>query len=363
MALETECLVIGAGVIGLAVALALAQSGREVIVLEAETAIGTGISSRNSEVIHAGIYYPSDSLKARYCVRGRDLLYLYCENRGIRHRRLGKLIVAQDENEARTLGDLAAQAQENGVNDIEQLDRRQAVSLEPALNAHSALWSPSTGIVDSHDLMLSLQGEAEDRGAVVVFGAPVIGGTVGGDAVRILVGGREPVTLSARFVVNAAGLEATRLACRFEGLATPPPPMKFAKGNYFSLSAKAPFSRLIYPVPEPGGLGVHLTLDLAGRARFGPDVEWIEEFDFAVDPQRAEPFYRAIRRYWPDLPEASLYPDYAGIRPKASGAADFVIDAASGNLVSLYGIESPGLTSCLAIAEDLAAIAAQRLGR
>lgn len=356
MKLDTDCIVIGAGIIGLAIARELSRAGREVIVLEAESAIGTGTSSRNSEVVHAGIYYPTDSLKARYCVRGRDMLYRYCESRGIAHRRLGKLIVAQDENEARTLDELAAQALRNGVGDLERLDRAQIGVLEPALRADTALLSPSTGIVDSHGLMLALQGEAEDHGAVVALRSPVVSGTVANAGVIVEVGGQEPATISARCVVNAAGLAAASVASRLDGLAGLPPAMKYAKGNYFGVAAKAPFSHLIYPVPEPGGLGVHLTLDMEGRARFGPDVEWVDNVDFTVDPRRAAPFFEAIRRYWPDLPDGSLHADYCGIRPKIAGqvVADFVVDAASGNIVNLYGIESPGLTSCLAIAEHVA---------
>jgi L-2-hydroxyglutarate oxidase LhgO len=363
MRLDTDCIVIGAGVIGLAVARELSRAGREVIVLEAESAVGTGTSSRNSEVVHAGIYYPADSLKARYCVRGRDMLYRYCESRSIRHRRLGKLIVAQDDNEARTLDDLAAQALRNGVGDLERLDRAQIGALEPALRAEAALLSPSTGIVDSHGLMLSLQGEAEDHGAVFAFRSPVVSGFVGDAEVTVEVGGQEPATVSARSVVNAAGLAAAGVASRFDGLAGPVPAMRYAKGNYFSLAASAPFSHLVYPIPEPGGLGVHLTLDMEGRARFGPDVEWVDDVDFTVDPHRALPFYEAIRRYWPGLPDGSLHADYCGIRPKIASqeVADFVIDTASGNIVNLYGIESPGLTSCLAIAEDVAELIGQRL--
>lgn len=362
MSYETECIVIGAGVVGLAVARALALAGREVVVLEAEGAIGTGTSSRNSEVIHAGIYYPSGSLKARYCVPGREMLYRYCETRGIRHRRLGKLIVAQDVDEAAVLEKLAEQAQRKGVTDLRRLDRAGVAKREPALRAHSALLSPSTGIIDSHGLMLSLQGDAEDHGAVFVFRSPVVAGKVSDDGATVEVGGAEPATITARCVVNAAGLAATAISASFEGLASPPPGIRYAKGNYFSLAARVPFSHLIYPVPEPGGLGVHLTLDLEGRARFGPDVEWIDAPDYAVDSARAEPFYRAIRRYWPGLPDNSLQPDYCGIRPKIVGqdTADFVIDADDAGVINLYGIESPGLTACLAIAEDVAGMVAAR---
>ena len=354
--MDIDCIVIGAGIIGLAAARALARAGREVIVIEAENAIGTGTSSRNSEVIHAGLYYAPESLKARYCARGRAMLYGYCEDRGIAHRRLGKLVVAHDESEVPALEAIAGRARRNGVDDLRFLDRRGIAAMEPALQAHAALHSPSTGIVDTHALMLSLRGEAEDHGAAFAFRTPVLAGTVEHDRVTVRTGGPEPATLSARHVVNAAGLAAAQVAARFEGLAVPPPEMRFAKGNYFGVGSRVPFSHLIYPVPEPGGLGVHLTLDMAGRARFGPDVEWIDKIDFTVDPKRADPFYRAIRRYWPGLPDGSLHADYCGIRPKVATQTvdDFVIEAGSGNMVNLYGIESPGLTSCLAIAEDIA---------
>lgn len=356
MTFDVECIVVGAGVVGLAVARALARSGREVVVLEAENAIGTGISSRNSEVIHAGLYYPPDSLKARYCVRGRQMLYEYCASHGVPFRRTGKLVVACDASEATTLESIEARARRNGVEGLAWLDRRTALSMEPALDVHCALHSPETGIVDTHSLMLSLLGEAQDHGAMVAFLSPVIAGSVGPDGVSVEVGGKEPGVLTARCLVNAAGLAAASVAGGFEGLTRPPPAMRFAKGNYFGLNGRAPFSRLVYPVPEPGGLGVHLTLDMGGRARFGPDVEWIDAIDFAVDPGRAEPFYAAIRRYWPGLPDNSLHADYSGIRPKIDGQAqpDFVIDTANGPMVNLYGIESPGLTSCLAIADDVA---------
>ena len=355
MTVDIECVVVGAGVVGLAVARALARAGREVVVVEAEDAIGTATSSRNSEVIHAGLYYPADSLKARFCVAGRQMLYAYCESHGVAHNRIGKLVVAHDEGEMPTLERIAGHARRNGVDDLRLLDRSAVAAMEPALDAHAALHSPSSGIVDVHALMLSLQGEAEDHGAVFALRSPVVSGTRADGEVVLEIGGDEPSRLSAKCVVNAAGLGAAALAARIDGLATPPPAMAFAKGNYFSLSGKVPFSRLIYPLPEPGGLGIHLTLDMGGRGRFGPDVEWIDAIEYSVDPARAVPFYAAIRRYWPDLPDGSLHADYSGIRPKIAGeaAGDFLLDATSGNLINLYGIESPGLTSSLAIAEEV----------
>jgi L-2-hydroxyglutarate oxidase LhgO len=357
---EVDCVVVGAGVIGLAVARELAMAGREVIVLEKAGAIGTEISSRNSEVIHAGLYYPADSLKARFCAPGRALLYDYCRTHGIPHRRIGKLVVATSAAEIGTLDGIAAQARANGVDDLEFLGGAKARALEPALNAAGALLSPSTGVIDSHAYMLALRGEAEDHGALFAFHAPVIGGTLEKDGVALHVGGAEPVSLRARFAINTTGLAARAVALSIGGVAAESvPELKFAKGNYFGLAGKAPFSRLIYPVPEPGGLGVHLTLDLAGRARFGPDVEWIDRPDYAVDPERALPFYAAIRRYWPALPDGALYPDYAGVRVKVAGMEpnDFVIEASNAPFVNLFGFESPGLTASLAIAREVGGMA------
>ena len=362
-----EAVVVGAGVVGLAVARRLARAGREVLVLEAAEAIGTGISSRNSEVVHAGIYYPKDSVKARLCVAGKEALYRYCASRGVAHARLGKLIVATGPDELPLLAALRAAAAANGVEDLEPLDAAATRALEPAVRAAGALLSPSTGVVDSHALMLSLRGEAEDRGAAIAFHAPVLSGHVGdgaaGGLLRIDVGGAETTTLACRMLINSAGLDAPAVAARFSGL--PPgtvPRSHLAKGSYFSLAGRSPFRHLVYPVPVPGGLGTHVTIDLAGRARFGPDVEWVETRDYRVDPARAASFYAAIRRYWPDLPDGALQPDYAGIRPKIVGpgepAADFAIhgprDHGIAGLVNLYGIESPGLTAALAIADHVA---------
>jgi L-2-hydroxyglutarate oxidase LhgO len=354
---EFDCAVIGAGVVGLAVARALALRGREVIVLESEGAIGTGTSSRNSEVIHAGIYYPQGSLKAQLCVEGKQRLYAYAEERGLPHRRCGKLIVATSEAQVGQLEAIAAKARANGVDDLVLLSRAQARAMEPALECLAALHSPSTGIVDSHALMLSLQGDLEHAGGVLALKSGVVGAECGGTG--IVLKSADGTALRCHSVVNAAGLAAPRLARQFEGLpAAAVPEAWFAKGSYFTLAGRAPFSRLIYPVPEAAGLGVHLTLDLGGQAKFGPDVQWVASpDDLVVDPARGEGFYAEVRKYWPALPDGALLPGYAGIRPKISGpgeaAADFMIQgpAAHGvpGLVNLFGIESPGLTSSLAI--------------
>lgn len=358
---QVQSVVIGAGVVGLAVGRALAQSGREVIVLEAADTIGSGTSSRNSEVIHAGIYYPAGSLKARLCVQGKELLYAYCQQKGVEHRRCGKLIVATSAEQVDQLEQIQRKAQSNGVCDMQWLSREQAKALEPALECHAALLSPSTGIVDSHGLMLALQGDMENAGGALALLSAVASSQVQEDG--ILIRTEDGTELLAQEVVNAAGLFAPQLASRMQGLpAQHVPQAYFAKGNYFTLSGRAPFSHLIYPVPEAAGLGVHLTLDLGGQAKFGPDVEWVDSPEqLQVDPQRGEGFYAEVHKYWPDLKIGSLAPGYAGIRPKISGpadaAADFVIQGASihgvRGLVNLFGIESPGLTSCLAIADEV----------
>jgi L-2-hydroxyglutarate oxidase LhgO len=362
---KVDCVVIGAGVVGLAIARRMALAGREVILLEEEGEIGAHTSSRNSEVIHAGIYYPKGSLKARFCVAGRNMLYRYCAERGIAHRRCGKLIVASSAAEEPELARIAAAAAANGVGDLKRLDTAEIAGMEPALKATAALLSPSTGIIDSHELMLAYQGEAEEHGSMIAFHAPVLSGRVGEGNTRLSVGGDAPMELDCRTVINSAGLGAPGIAARLEGFPAEHAPRQWlAKGNYFTLTPMPPFSRLIYPVPEPGGLGVHLTLDLAGRARFGPDVEWIDEMDYAVDPARGERFYAAIRKYWPDLPDESLAPGYAGIRPKlgpkGTPPADFVIQGPAVHgvpgLVNLFGIESPGLTASMAIAEYVAGL-------
>jgi len=371
---DIDCIVAGAGVVGLAVARELALAGREVLVVEASEAIGTGTSSRNSEVIHAGIYYPAGSLKARLCVAGKHMLYAYCAERGIPHQRLGKLLVATDDAQIAQLDGIVARARANGVDDLQRLTQAQAQALEPALACTAALLSPSTGIIDSHALMLAYQGDAENAGAQCVFHTPLVSGTVNADSgFTLQFGGDAAMTLTCNTLVNAAGLAAPQLACRITGIpAATIPDAYFCKGSYFTLTGRAPFARLIYPVPQAAGLGVHLTLDLGGQAKFGPDTEWLDVAsisaeDYAIDPARADAFYAAVRAYWPDLPDGALAPGYTGIRPKISApgapAADFVIAAPATHgvpgLVSLFGIESPGLTASLAIAREVrAALAA-----
>jgi L-2-hydroxyglutarate oxidase LhgO len=363
---KVECVVIGAGVIGLAIARRLAQAGREVVVLEAAEGIGTVTSSRNSEVIHAGIYYPAGSLMARMCVNGKRALYEYCREHGIPHRNCGKLIVATTPKETAKLQSIRAHAEANGVADLQTLTGDAARALEPALNCDAALLSPSTGIIDSHAYMLALRGEAEDAGAAFAFHTPLLGAKALADSIQLDAGGSAPIALECRLLINAAGLNASVVARSIDGMPNDLiPPAYLAKGNYFSCSARAPFSHLIYPVPEPGGLGVHLTLDMAGQARFGPDVEWVDRIDYAVDPARAERFYPAIRRYWPTLPDGALMPSYSGMRPKivppAVAVQDFLIqgprDHGIGGLINLFGIESPGLTSSLAIADYVGELA------
>jgi L-2-hydroxyglutarate oxidase LhgO len=367
---KVDCVVVGAGVVGLAVARALAQAGREVLVLERQPAIGTETSSRNSEVLHAGLYYPSGSLKARLCVAGRAALVRYCAERSIAHRLCGKLIVGTSETQRPQLARLLAQAHANGCTEVHALSAAQARELEPALSCVAALHSPLTGIIDSHGLMLALQGEAEHAGALFAFNSEVRQAAEDKHGIVLRVVTREAeadagieLELQANLLLNCAGLCAPALAGRIDGLDRSSLPRAwFAKGNYYSLAAKAPFSQLIYPLPEPGGLGVHLTLDLAGQARFGPDVEWLAQLpeppDYRVDVRRADSFYAAIRRYWPQLPDASLQASYSGIRPKISGpdapAADFLFAShGSPHYLGLYGIESPGLTASLAIAHHV----------
>ena len=362
---EVDCVVIGAGVIGLACARRIAHSGREVLILESEGEIGSGVSARNSEVIHAGIYYPTGSLKARLCVAGRAKLYAYCAEHNVTARKVGKLVVATTSEQMPALHTLMQQAHANGVDDLALLSADEAKRMEPQLACIAAFHSPSTGIIDTHGLMLSLLGEAEARGAALARHAPVERGWVEDDGrVTLQVGGTDPMQVTARLLVNAAGLGAQEIAGNLQGYpADRIPPQHYAKGNYFSLSGPSPFSRLIYPMPEAAGLGVHLTLDLAGQARFGPDVEWIDRLDYNVDTRRGDAFYVAIRTYWPHLRDGALQPAYAGIRPKiqapGEAAADFRIDGPEihglPGQVHLYGIESPGLTSCLAIADEVAA--------
>ena len=360
------CVVIGAGVIGLAVARELALQGREVMVLEQAEAIGTGTSSRNSEVVHAGIYYPQGSLKAKLCVQGKQMLYAYCAERNVPVQQCGKLIVATSESQVPQLESIRAKAAANGVNDLVLLSKQEAQAMEPALECVAALHSPSTGIVDSHALMLALQGDLENAGGMVAFHSAVISAELQTDG-QWLVTTQDGTQLLTPLLVNAAGWWAPDLARKFQGFpAEKLPKAYFAKGNYFVLSGRAPFSRLIYPVPEAAGLGVHLTLDLGGQAKFGPDVEWVDDpMQLQVNPLRGEGFYEEVRRYWPALPDGALLPGYAGIRPKISGpheaAADFSIQGPQQHgvpgLVLLMGIESPGLTSCLAVATHTAQIA------
>lgn len=353
-----EVIIIGAGVVGLACASRLARNGHEVIVVERETAFGTGISARNSEVIHAGLYYPPGSLKARLCVEGRQRLYDWCAKHDVPHARCGKLIVASNEAQAPALAAIAERARANGVHDLQEIDPARLRELEPELAAHRALLSPSTGIVDSHGLMLSLLGDAERHGAMLALASPVHGGHVSDDGIVLHIG--EDTEFKARWVINAAGLDAPLLGQQIRSAASAQAPKAhYARGVYFSHAGKTPFSRLIYPIPEAGGLGVHLTLDLGGQAKFGPDVEWIEQPDYTVDPARMEKFIQAIRSWWPGLDASRLHPGYAGIRPKIVGPgqpdADFRIDGPATHgvhgLIHLYGIESPGLTASLAIAD------------
>lgn len=366
MAERVECVVIGAGVVGLACARRLAMAGLEVVVLEATEAIGTETSSRNSEVIHAGIYYPAGSFKARACVEGKHFLYDYCAERGVPHKRIGKLIVAPDESRIPELEALQARAAANGVPDLELLTGAEVRALEPAVQAEAGLLSPSTGIIDSHALMLAFEGDAEALGAMIAFHAPVASGRALDDGIELEVGGAEPMTLAAGLVVNSAGLAAPAVARRIEGLdARHVPQARFAKGNYFSVAGRQPFRRLVYPMPEASVLGVHVTLDMAGQCKFGPDLEWLEEPEYDVDPARAERFYDAVRRYYPGLTDGALQPAYAGIRPKIHGPGeaqpDFLLQGPETHgvpgLVNLFGIESPGLTASPVIAEEVARLA------
>jgi L-2-hydroxyglutarate oxidase LhgO len=362
-----DAVVVGAGVVGLAVGRALAQRGLETLVLERESAIGTGISSRNSEVIHAGLYYLPGSLKARLCVEGREQLYAFCATHGVAHSRCGKLVVATSPEQLQGLARLAERARGNGVADLCMLDAAEARAMEPALCCEAALLSPSSGIVDSHGLMLALQGDLERAGGAVALRSPLVAVDCGAGGHRVEVGGDEPMALHARFVVNAAGLRAPALAATMRGLdPRHVPTAHFSKGSYFALAGRAPFSRLVYPLPQDAWLGVHLTLDLGGQARFGPDAQWLDvrnadDIDYRVEAPRAEAFYADVRRYWPDLPDGALQPAYSGVRPKIHGAGepapDFGLQGPGehgvAGLVNLFGIESPGLTSCLALAAEV----------
>jgi len=358
-----QVLVIGAGVVGLACARAAALARHEVIVAETTGGIGNGVSSRNSEVIHAGMYYPTGSLRARHCVRGRRMLYAFCASHGVPHDKVGKLIVATDEKQTGKIEAIYKQGQTNGVEGLEFLGGNAARALEPALNCVAAMLSPETGIIDSHSFMLALQGDLEDRGGMIAFNTRIERLTPSASGWQVTFGGAEGGTLDVDAVVNSAGLGAQAIARATEGYpASRVPKLVLAKGNYFGFAGRPVFSHLIYPAPVEGGLGTHVTLDMAGRMRFGPDVEWIETESYSVDPKRADSFYASIRTYFPGLPDDSLVPDYCGIRPKLTGkgepAADFLIDGPADHglrrLVHLFGIESPGLTSSLSIAEDVA---------
>lgn len=360
---QYDGVVVGAGVIGLAIARRLALSGAQILILEKNPRFGEETSSRNSEVVHAGIYYPNNSLKARLCVDGRHLLYRYCGRRAIPHRRCGKLIVAATADQEPWLERIAQNASRNGVTDLAVLEGREARRLEPAVQCTMALLSPSTGIIDSHALMQALLADGEAAGAVLACRCEVTRVVPAVEGLEVFVDGATSPTLRTRWLVNAAGLHAATLAARIDGFpAGQIPDVRFAKGNYFALAGLAPFSRLVYPTPEPGGLGVHMTLDLGGRARFGPDVEWIDRIDYRVDPSRAHAFCEQIAHYWPSVTVERLRPDYAGIRPKVFGRegpfGDFLIEGPAGHgvpgIINLFGIESPGLTACLAVAEHVA---------
>jgi L-2-hydroxyglutarate oxidase LhgO len=362
---KIDCAVIGAGVVGLAVARRLALAGREVVILEAEAAFGTHTSSRNSEVIHAGIYYPTNSLKARLCVAGRSALYRYCAEHDVNHRRIGKLVVATDESEIGALNRYRAQAESNGVADIRALDARAVAELEPAVRGVAGFLSPSTGIIDSHGLMLAYLGDAETNGAALALGSPVVSGAVTAEGIALHVGGAESADILCRSVINCAGFHAQAVSRSIAGIPRDTiPPTYYAIGHYYTLAARTPFRRLVYPVARQDWLGVHVTLDLGGQAKFGPDFGWIDRVDYRFDESRETAFYQAIRRYYPGLEDGTLQPGYTGIRPKIAGpgapAPDFVIqgprDHGVPQLVNLYGIESPGLTASLAIAEHVAAL-------
>jgi L-2-hydroxyglutarate oxidase LhgO len=368
MAEKVDCAVIGAGVVGLAIARELALAGREVIILEAENAFGTHTSARNSEVIHAGIYYQTGSLKARLCVAGRKALYHYCAERGVNHRRIGKIIVATDETQLEGLKKYKAQAEINGVDDLRLLSRDELAQMEPAVVSVAGFLSPSTGIIDSHGLMLAYLGDAENRSASLVLNSPVMGGTVTSEAIRLDVGGAEPMSIVCKTVVNAAGHGAPGVSRAITGIpAATIPTNYYAIGHYYTLTGKTPFNHLVYPVARQDWLGVHVTIDLGGRCKFGPDFSWRDSLDYRFDESREARFYEAIRRYYPGLKDGALQPGYTGMRPRITGqgqeAVDFVIQDAAVHgvrgLVNLYGIESPGLTSSLAIGADVGELVAK----
>lgn len=365
---HVDCIVAGAGVVGLAIARAIAQAGHEVLVLDAEPAFGTHTSARNSEVLHAGLSYAPGSLKARLCRRGRDAIYAYAAERGIGHQRIGKLIVATTEAEIEGLHKYKTLAEANDVNDLRLLDADDVRTLEPEVRAVAGLHSPSTGIVDSHGLMLSYLGDAEAAGACLVLNSPVSGGKITGDGIELQVGGAEPMRLRARHVINATGLHAHRVAQSIEGMPREViPRVHYAIGHYYTLQGRSPFSHLVYPVAREAALRVHVTLDLGGQCKFGPDIDWRDSVDYTFDPGNAHRFYEGIRRFWPGLRDGTLQPGYTGIRPRLAGpeslqnaATDFMIQGEAEHgvpgLVNLFGIESPGLTASLAIGEYVAAL-------
>lgn len=363
----TECVVIGAGVIGLSIARELAMAGHEVIILETAHSIGTETSSRNSEVIHAGIYYPRDSLKAKLCLEGKKKLYEYCRSHNVPHKTCGKLIVATNKEEIPVLEKIIRQAQENGVTDLYKIDEKRTSMLEPELKCTEAIVSPSTGIIDSHSLMLAYQGEAEDHGAMIAYHSKVVSGEISPRkfSIEVDINDGETIKLCCNKMIIAGGLNSQKIARNLDGFPRSKiPPSYLCKGSYFALQGKAPFSRLIYPVPNSASLGVHVTLDMGGQVRFGPDQEWVPKVDYDVDPDRASQFYESVRRYYPKLKQGALIPAYAGVRPKIQGpkeaTKDFCIQGPKEHgidgLIALYGIESPGLTASLAIAREVTQI-------
>lgn len=360
---DFDAIVVGAGAVGLAIGRALGRAGLSTLILEKEASLGQGVSSRNSEVIHAGLYYPTDSLRARFCVRGRRLLYAFLDARGVHYERCGKMLVAVDKADMERLLLIHAQARRNGVEALTLLGGPEAVSLEPALHAVGALLSPETGIFDSHGYMLALGQDVEEKGGLIVFRSPFLGARQAGAGIEVQVGGEQPTCITTKRLVIAAGLDAQDAAGRVQDYpAAAIPPRYLGKGSYFALNVRAPFRRLIYPTPVPGALGVHFTLDLNGRGRFGPDLDYVDAEDWTIDSSKAARFARDIRQYWPDLPDGALTPDYVGIRPKLHGPGqpqpDFRIDGPEvhgiAGLITLFGIESPGLTSSLAIGEEIA---------
>lgn len=358
--IDFDSVVVGAGVVGLAIARALALTGRDVLVVERHRSIGQETSSRNSEVIHAGIYYPQGSLKARLCVRGKDMLYRYCESHNVSFKRVGKLIVATSEQQNFALEAIYQKGVANGVHDLQFLDQDQLRLLEPALNATKGILSPSTGIINSHELMLAFQGDLEAAGGTVALSSPLLRGMPVDNGFELKIGGEDGTNIRCRELINSGGLAAQTVSRFIEGVPAASIPLLYlSRGCYFSLTGRSPFSRLIYPLPNNEGLGIHLTLDLAGAARFGPDTEWVETVDYSVDPARGDAFYRSIKEYYPGVERDALQPSYAGIRPKivgaGSAAGDFMVHGEDVHgikgFIGLYGIESPGLTASLAIAE------------